>query len=159
MFLEKGLASPRDPADCKQCQLHTLVLYQRLNIAYFRERAFMPRERTSACVDVCPEATPRDSWGGRASVSASPSPRQGAGPGGGSHIGGGGGARKKAFTWEGPGPIWRQWEKVMCTELLTRGPRATPRLPSNGVKNPTCMCDFAMEKSHSFHQIFEEVPF
>ena len=57
----------------------------------------MPRERTSACVDVCPEATPRDSWGGRASVSASPSPRQGAGPGGGSHIGVGGGCPQEGL--------------------------------------------------------------
>lgn len=68
MFLEKGLASPRDPADCKQCRLHTLFLDQRLNIAYFRERVFMPTKQTSVCVDVSPEATPSDAWGGWASL-------------------------------------------------------------------------------------------
>ena len=58
----------------------------------------MPTERTSVCVDVCPEATPSDSWGGGASLSETPHklcllrfaspllhPGQGAGPGGGSH--------------------------------------------------------------------------
>lgn len=60
----KGLTSPRDPADYKQCRLYPLVLNQRLNIAYFREHVFMPSKWTSACVDVCPEATPSDSWGG-----------------------------------------------------------------------------------------------
>lgn len=47
MFLDKGLVSPRDPADCKQCRLHTLLLNQRLNIAYFREHVFMPTKWTS----------------------------------------------------------------------------------------------------------------
>lgn len=51
----KGFPSPRDPADCKQCRLYTLILYQRLNIAYFREHVFMPPKWTSACV-VHPEA-------------------------------------------------------------------------------------------------------
>lgn len=117
----------------------------------------MPTKRTSVRVDVCPEATPRDSWGGGASVSALPSPRQGAGPGGGSHIRG---CRQEGLHLGRPrAHLGTVGGGDVHRELLTRGPRATPGPLSNGIKNPTCMCDLAMEKSHSFHQIFEEVPF
>lgn len=68
MFLEKGLASLRVPADYKQCRLHTLILCQRLNIAYFRDCVFTPTKQTSACVYICLKATPSDSWGGGASL-------------------------------------------------------------------------------------------
>ena len=133
MFLEKGLASPRDPADCKQCRLHTLILFQRLNIA-FLESMCLCLQNQPLCVWmfvlkphlVIPgvgehlslrRVTSSVYRGSQASQSL-PHPGQGAGPGDAPIWRA---ACKKTFTWEGPGPIWNWWEEVICTESCWLG--------------------------------------
>lgn len=104
------------------------------------------------CVcDVCPEATPSDSWGGRASLcethpklwklTSFSSPRaEGAGPGGWGGWGlGGGGCLQEGLYLEGSVPIWSQWwGGKVHRDLLTGGPGGTPGPLGNGIKSPTC---------------------
>ena len=169
MFLEKGLASPRDPADCKQCRLHTLILYQRLNIAFLESMCLYLRNQP-LCVWmfvlkphlVIPgvgehlSLRPVTSSVNRGSQASQPLPHpgQGAGPRGGSHWRA---ACGKTFTWEGPGPIWSWWEEVICTKSCELGgPRAPPQPLDSGIKIQHAYVISAWEKSQSVHQIFED---
>ena len=172
MFLEKGLASPRDPADCKQCRLHTLILYQRLNIA-FLESMCLCLQNQPLCVwmfvlkphlvipgvgeHLSLRPVTSSVYRGSQASQPLPYPGQGAGPGGGSHLEGC--LQEDLYVGRPRAHLELMGGGDMHRESLTGGPRAPPRPLDSGIKIQHAYVISAWEKSQSVHQIFEEVSY
>ena len=132
----------------------------------------MPTKPTSVCMDVCPEATPSDSWGGGASLSETghklclprftsfsvpPPSRTGGWAWGGSRLEGC--LQEDLYLGRPRAHLELVGGGDMHRELLTGGPRAPPQPLDSGIKIQHACVISAWEKSQSVHQIFEEVPF
>ena len=172
MFLEKGIASPRDPADCKQCRLYTLILYQRLNIAFLESMCLcLQNEPLCVWMFVLKPHLAIPGVGGHLSLRPLPNsvywgpkasqpllhPGQGAGPGGGSHWRG---PARRPLPGKAQGPSGVGRRRWYAERVADWGSQSTSTASGQWDSNPACVRDFCLgwEKSHSV-QIFEEVPF